>query len=181
MATQAPTSVRTVAVLGTGTMGGPIARNLLRAGYEVRVWNRSSAKAEELVSDGARLAPTPATAVAGVDVVITMLADGAAVHEVMVGAGGALAALGPDAVCIQMSTVGVDWSDHLFVLAAGQGITFVDAPVSGSSQPTEDGQLLILASGVEQIRSRLEPLFDVLGRQTLWLGRVGDGSRLKLA
>jgi 3-hydroxyisobutyrate dehydrogenase len=182
MATQSPTfAVRTVAVLGTGTMGGPIARNLLRAGYEVRVWNRTSAKAEELASDGALLAPSPATAVAGVDVVITMLADGAAVQEVMAGASGALAALGPDAVWIQMSTVGVDWSDHLFVLAAGHGVTFVDAPVSGSSQPAEDGELLILASGAEQTRSRLAPLFDVLGRQTLWLGRVGDGSRLKLA
>jgi 3-hydroxyisobutyrate dehydrogenase len=182
MATQSPAAaVRTVAVLGTGTMGGPIARNLLRAGYEVRVWNRTSAKAEELASDGALLAPSPATAVAGVDVVITMLADGAAVQEVMAGAGGALAALGPAAVWIQMSTVGVDWSDHLLVLAAGHGVTFVDAPVSGSSQPAEDGQLLILASGADHDRLRLEPLFEVLGRQTLWLGRAGDGSRLKLA
>jgi 3-hydroxyisobutyrate dehydrogenase len=174
-------AVRTVAVLGTGTMGGPIARNLLRAGYQVRVWNRTPAKAEGLTADGALLAASPAAAVADVDVVITMLADGAAVREVMDGAGGALAALGPDAVWIQMSTVGVDWSDHLVDLAAGHGVTFVDAPVSGSSQPAEDGQLLILASGADHERPRLDPLFDVLGRQTLWLPRVGDGSRLKLA
>ncbi|MDT7771497.1 MAG: 3-hydroxyisobutyrate dehydrogenase, partial [Pseudonocardiales bacterium] len=139
------------------------------------------AKAEGLTADGALLAPSPAAAVAGVDVVITMLADGAAVREVMAGAGGALAALGPDAVWIQMSTVGVEWSDHLVDLAAGRGVTFVDAPVSGSSQPAEDGQLLILASGADHERPRLDPLFDVLGRQTLWLPRVGDGSRLKLA
>jgi 3-hydroxyisobutyrate dehydrogenase len=182
MSAQTPTvAVRAVAVLGTGTMGGPIARNLLRAGYQVRVWNRTAAKAEGLALDGALLAHSPAAAVAGVDVVITMLADGAAVQEVMAGAGGALAALGPKAVWIQMSTVGVDWSDQLAALAAGHGVTFVDAPVSGSSQPAEDGQLLILASGAELDRSRLEPLFDVLGRETLWLGRVGDGSRLKLA
>jgi len=177
MATRSPT----VAVLGTGTMGGPIARNLLRAGYEVRVWNRTAAKAEELASDGALLASTPATAVTGVDVVITMLADGAAVEEVMAGAGGALAALDPGAVWIQMSTVGVDWSDHMVHLAADHGVMFVDAPVSGSSQPAEEGQLLILASGADHDRLRLEPLFEVLGRQTLWLGRAGDGSRLKLA
>ena len=118
---------------------------------------------------------------AGVDIVITMLADGAAVQEVMAGDRGALAVLGADVIWIQMSTVGVDWCDHLVSLAAGHGVAFVDAPVSGSSRPAEDGQLLILASGAEQHRARLEPLFDVLGRQTLWLGRVGDGSRLKLA
>jgi 3-hydroxyisobutyrate dehydrogenase len=162
-------------------MGNPIARNLLRAGYPVRVWNRTPDRAQGLAADGALLAPSPATAAAGADVLITMLGDGAAVDQVMTGPDGALCGLGPDAVWIQMSTVGVDWSDRLADLAAGQGVTFVDAPVSGSSEPAERGQLLILASGARAVRSRLEPLFDVLGRQTLWLERVGDGSRLKLA
>jgi len=171
----------TIAVLGTGTMGAPIARNLMRGGFEVRAWNRTPAKAEVLAEDGALLASSPAAAAAGVDVLITMLADGAAVEHVMTGPGGALSALGPDAVWIQMSTVGVGWSDRLANLAARHGVAFVDAPVSGSSQPAENGQLLILASGARSVRSRLEPIFDVLGRQTLWLERVGDGSRLKLA
>ena len=172
---------RTVAVLGTGTMGAPIARNLLRAGFGVRVWNRTPAKTQGLAAAGAVVASRPAAAAAGADVLITMLTDGAAVEQVMTGPDGALSALRPDAVWIQMSTVGVEWSDRLATLAARHGVAFVDAPVSGSSQPAEDGQLVILASGAGPVRSRVEPVFDVLGRQTLWLERVGEGSRLKLA
>jgi len=180
MAAAKMTSPR-VAVLGTGTMGAPMARNLCRAGLAVRVWNRDPAKAEALAADGALHAPSPAAAADGVDVLITMLSDGVAVEQVMTGPDGALATLAPDAVWVQMSTVGVDWSDRLAGLAARHGVTFVDAPVSGSSQPAEEGQLLILASGAGPARARLEPIFDVLGRKTLWLERAGDGSRLKLA
>jgi 3-hydroxyisobutyrate dehydrogenase len=173
--------VRRVAVLGTGTMGTPIARNLLRAGLEVRVWNRTPAKAERLAADGALVASSPAAAAADVDVLITMLADGPSVEQVMTGPDGALSALGSDTVWVQMSTVGVEWSDRLADLGARHRVAVVDAPVSGSSTPAENGQLLILASGAGSARPRLEPLFEVLGRQTLWLGRAGDGSRLKLA
>ena len=166
----------TIAVLGTGTMGAPIARNLLHAGFAVRVWNRTPAKAQALVGDGAIYAPQPAAAVNGADVVITMLADGAAVDQVMTG----LPRLSPGAVWIQMSTIGVEWTDRLAALAARRGVTFVDAPVSGSSEPAKKGELLILASGARSVRDRVAPVFDVLGRQTLWLDHVGDGSRLKL-
>jgi 3-hydroxyisobutyrate dehydrogenase len=175
-----PLAGRGIAVLGTGTMGAPIARNLLRAGYRVRVWNRDLAKARALAADGALVAPSPAAAAAGVDVLITMLADGAAVEQVMTGPEGALSALGPGAVWVQMSTVGAQWSEHFANLADDRHRIFIDAPVSGSSEPAELGQLLILASGAGPARSRVEPVFDVLGRQTLWLERVGDGSRLKL-
>jgi 3-hydroxyisobutyrate dehydrogenase len=174
-------AVQRIAVLGTGTMGAPIARNLVRAGFDVRVWNRTSAKAAGLAADGALVAPSPAAAVADVDVLITMLADGPALEHVMNGPGGVLSALGPGALWIQMSTVGVQWCDRLADMAAQHGIPFIDAPVSGSSRPAEDGQLVILASGAGSARPRLEPVFEVLGRQTLWLGRTGDGSRLKLA
>ena len=172
---------RTVAVLGTGTMGAPIARNLLRAGMAVRVWNRTPAKTEGLAADGALVATTPATAAADADVLITMLTDGAAVEQVMTGADGALSTLPPDAVWIQMSTVGVDWADQLAHLAARHEVAFVDAPVSGSSRPAENGQLLILAAAAASLRPRLEPIFEPLARQIIWLKRVGDGSRLKLA
>ena len=174
-------AVQRIAVLGAGTMGAPIARNLLRAGYEVRVWNRTLARAQGLAADGAILASAPTAAAAGVDVLITMLADGPAVEQVMTGPDGVLSGLEPGAVWIQMSTVGVDWADRFAKLAAQYDVAYVDAPVSGSSQPAEEGQLLILASGAGAEQSRLEPVFDALGRQTLWLERVGDGSRLKLA
>lgn len=170
-----------VAVLGTGTMGTPIARNLLRAGFGVRVWNRTPARADALVADGASYAPRPADAAEDADVLITMLADGAAVEQVMTGESGALSTLSPGAVWVQMSTIGAEWTGRLATLAADRGVTFVDAPVSGSSEPAENGELVILASGAGSVRSRVEPIFDVLGRQTLWLDRVGDGSRLKLA
>jgi 3-hydroxyisobutyrate dehydrogenase len=80
-----------------------------------------------------------------------------------------------------MSTVGVEWSDRLANLAAWYGVTFVDAPVSGSSKPAAEGKLLILAADAAAVRPLVEPIFDVLGQRTFWLKRVGDGSRLKLA
>ncbi|MCW2593179.1 MAG: beta-hydroxyacid dehydrogenase, 3-hydroxyisobutyrate dehydrogenase [Mycobacterium sp.] len=172
---------QTVAVLGIGTMGAPIARNLLRAGFGVRVWNRTPDKAAELVDDGARLASDPAEAASGVDVLITMLTDGATVEDVMTGPDGALSMLRSGSIWIQMSTVGVEWTDRLAELADLHGVAFVDAPVSGSSEPAERGELEILAGGAGQVRPRVEPIFDVLGRRTVWLDRVGDGSRLKLA
>jgi 3-hydroxyisobutyrate dehydrogenase len=172
---------KSVAVLGTGTMGAPIARNLLRAGFSVRVWNRTPAKAAPLVADGAWQAPIPAEAAAGAEVLITMLTDGAAVERVMTGAEGALSMLASGSIWIQMSTVGAEWSDRLAELASAHGVTYVDAPVSGSSEPAARGELEILASGADEVRHRVEPIFDTLGRRTVWLERAGDGSRLKLA
>jgi 3-hydroxyisobutyrate dehydrogenase len=174
-----PTS--TIAVLGTGTMGAPMARNLARAGFRLRVWNRTVAKAAVLITDGAQRACTPADAAADADVLITMLTDGAAVEQVTAGPAGALSVLRPGAIWIQMSTVGVEWSSRLGHLADRHGVEFVDAPVSGSAEPAVHGELEILASGAERVRNRVEPIFDVLGRRTVWLPRRGDGSRLKLA
>ncbi|MER5513152.1 NAD(P)-dependent oxidoreductase [Streptomyces sp. NPDC002763] len=168
-----------VAVLGTGVMGAPIARNLLRAGFDVTVWNRTRQRAEALAGLGARVAGTPAGAAAEAGFLITMLTDGAAVESAMTGADGALTALGPDAVWIQMSTVGVHATRQLAELAEGTA-AFVDAPVSGSSEPAERGELLVLASGDPALRPRVQPLFDALGHRTLWLDRLGDGSCFKL-
>jgi 3-hydroxyisobutyrate dehydrogenase len=175
------TPTQTVAVLGIGTMGAPIARNLLRAGFGVRVWNRTPDKAAELVEDGARQASDPAEAATGADVLITMLPDGVTVEDVMTGPAGALSMLRSGSIWLQMSTVGVEWTDRLAELADLRGVAFVDAPVSGSSEPAERGELEILAGGAGQVRPRVKPIFDALGSRTLWLDRVGDGSRLKLA
>jgi 3-hydroxyisobutyrate dehydrogenase len=114
-------------------------------------------------------------------VLITMLTDGAAVEQVTAGPTGALSALSTGAIWIQMSTVGVEWSDRLNDLASRNAVEFVDAPVSGSSEPAARGELEILASGADTARPRVKPIFDVLGRRTVWLPCVGDGSRLKLA
>jgi len=147
----------------------------------VRVWNRTVAKAAALAADGAQPARTAAAAAANADVLITMLADGAAVEQVTAGPTGALSVLRPGAIWIQMSTVGVQWCDRLGELADCHGVRYVDAPVSGSAGPAARGELEILASAADSARVLAEPIFDVLGRRTVWLPRRGDGSRLKLA
>jgi 3-hydroxyisobutyrate dehydrogenase len=168
------TSHDTVAVLGTGIMGAPMARNLAEAGFPVRVWNRTAAKAEPLRGAGAEVAGTPAEAAAGAAVVLTMLTDADAVLAT------AAAALDGAEVWVQASTVGVDGTERCAALAAERGVAFVDAPVLGTRQPAEEGKLTILASGPDAQRERLAPLFDAVGARTLWLGEAGAGTRLKL-
>jgi 3-hydroxyisobutyrate dehydrogenase len=169
-----------IAVLGTGRMGAPIARNLLRAGFEVSVWNRTPRRTVELVDAGARLAASPADAAGSGEVVLTMLADGEAVAQAMTEPEGALSALRPGSVWIQMATIGVDWTDRLAAHAWDAGFDFVDAPVSGSDGPARDAQLVVLASGSGPVRKRVQPVFDAIARRTLWLGPAGEGTRLKL-
>jgi 3-hydroxyisobutyrate dehydrogenase len=169
-----------IAVLGTGKMGAPIASNLARAGFPVSVWNRTPARAKPLVDDGARLASSPAEAAEGADVVLTMLADGDAVAHAMSESEGALEALRSGLVWIQMATVGVEWTERFASLAAEHDVEFVDAPVSGSDGPAQEGKLIVLASGREEVRARVQPVFDAVGRKTRWLGPAGKGTRLKL-
>lgn len=169
-----------VAVLGTGIMGAAMARNLCRTGHDVRVWNRTPAKAEALVADGARVAVTPAEAVTGADVVLTMLYDGPAALEAMTAAGPGLR---PGAVWLQSTTAGVDAIPRMADLARQQGLVFVDAPVLGTRAPAESGQLLILAAGPDEARGPLASVFDALGSRTVWLGddgSTGAATRLKL-
>jgi 3-hydroxyisobutyrate dehydrogenase len=157
-----------------------MARRLIDAGFSVRVWNRSPEKAAPLVDEGASLASTPADAAKGADVLITMLADGAAVEAAMSGVHGALSTLHPGAVWIQMSSVGVEWTTRLTHLVEDSQVSLVDAPVSGSVGPARSGSLLILASGPEGARDVATSVLDVLGRATYWLGEAGAGNRAKV-
>lgn len=167
----------TVAVLGTGIMGGPIAENIARAGLETRVWNRTREKAEAV--EGATVADSAADAVDGADIVLTMLADGPAVESVMT-EGGALEAMRDDAIWIQTSTVGIEANERLARLAEERGVTFVDAPVLGTKAPAEKGELTVLGSGPEDAREACTPVLDAIGAKTVWLGEAGEGTRLKL-
>jgi 3-hydroxyisobutyrate dehydrogenase len=171
----------TIAVLGTGRMGEPIAHNLLSAEFPVRVWNRTAAKTRRLSAAGAQALSTPAAAATGAEVLLTMLADGPATEQAVTDPRGALGALEPGAIWVQMGTVGLEWTESLSALAHARGISFVDAPVSGSDGPARDGQLVILASGDESLDGRLRPMFAAIGRRTLWLGPIGSGSALKVA
>lgn len=163
-----------VAVLGTGTMGAPMARNIAGAGIDLRVWNRRRERAEET---GLEVADTPADAVRGADVMLTMLADGDAVEEV---AAQALDALSGDAIWLQMSTVGIEANERLAKLAEEHGVTFVDAPVSGTKMPAEKGELVVVASGPEDALERVEPILEAVGSKTVKLGSAGEGQRFKL-
>ena len=169
-----------VAVLGTGIMGAAMARNLLRAGHEVSVWNRDAAKTEPLAADGARRAANPAEAVESADVVLTMLYDAAAVEQVMRSAAPGLKA---GTAWIQSTTVGVQDVSALAKLAAELGLDLVEAPVSGTRAPAEAGQLLVLAAGPEAVRRRVAPVLDAIGARTIWTGEdpaKGSAARLKL-
>jgi 3-hydroxyisobutyrate dehydrogenase len=170
-----------VSVLGIGTMGGAMARNLLRAGLRTDVWDRTPEKAARLTPEGARAHAAPAQAAASADVVITMLPDGPAVTAVVIEQG-TLQALKPQAVWAQMSTIGVQATVQLAATVGSErsDIYFVDAPVSGTRQPAETGQLLILASGPDGARVLLAPVFDAIASRALWLGPAGNGSRMKL-
>jgi len=167
-----------VAVLGTGIMGYAMARNLLSDGMEVRAWNRSRAKAEPLAEDGAEVADSPADAARGADFLLTMLSDTDAIEEAV--GGDVLSGLAEGGVWLQMSTVGEEGNARLSEMARESGVPYVDAPVLGTKQPAEQGQLVVLASGPEEVRERSEPIFDAVGSKTVWIGEAGAGSRLKL-
>ncbi|MFF7470707.1 NAD(P)-binding domain-containing protein [Streptomyces sp. NPDC008092] len=170
----------TVGMLGTGIMGAAMARNLLKAGHTVRAWNRTRAKAEPLAADGAQVTDTPAEAVAGADVVLTMLYDGATALEALREAAGSLR---PGAVWVQSTTAGLDQIPALAAFADEHGLVFYDAPVLGTRQPAEAGQLTVLAAGPEQGRETVTPVFEAIGARTVWTGDDGStatATRLKL-
>ena len=165
-----------VAVLGTGIMGAPMARNMAAAGLEVRAWNRSRERAEPLAAAGAAVAGSPAEAVRDADVVVTMLSDGAAVEAVV-----ADLRFPDGAVWAQMSTVGIDATERLAARAAEAGVPIVDAPVLGTKAPAEQGQLTVIAAGPAGARERCAPVFDAVGARTVALGdEPGAATRMKL-
>jgi 3-hydroxyisobutyrate dehydrogenase len=168
----------TVAFLGTGTMGLPMARRLAQAGFEVRAWNRTPERAKPLEEEkGATVTSEPSDAAAHSELLVTMLTDTVAVLDT---AGAALPALAPGATWVQMSTIGIEGTEMCERAAAEAGVDFVDAPVLGTREPAVNGELVILASGPAAAQSRLEPLFDALSKRTLWLGKAGQGTRAKV-
>lgn len=171
----------TVAVIGAGIMGSAMARNLAAAGLTTRVWDRTASTTGPLADAGAVVAASARDAVRGAGVVITMLPTADAVESVIFD-GQVAEAFADGCVWAQMGTIGVEAilriKDQL--AARRPGVMFVDAPVSGSKGPAEQGQLLILASGPAPAADAVSPVFDVIGRKTVWLGEAGRGSQMKL-
>jgi len=167
-----------IAFLGTGLMGAPMVRNLLRAGFPVSAWNRSADKAEALSADGATIAGSAEEAVAGADIVITMVSDGAAVRALL--DGGVAAAMKPGTVFIDMSSIKPREAKDHFDLLKARGIGALDAPVSGGTKGAADASLAIMAGGEEAAFEKARPALSAMGRPTL-VGPPGTGQLAKLA
>src|SRR6202165_5261782 len=155
--------------IGLGHMGAPMALNLLKAGHRVTVYNRSRGKAEALAREGAQVADRVADACRG-DVFITMLSDDTAVEDVVFSDGGALYALGRNAIHISMSTISVALSDRLAEAHGKAGQGYVAAPVFGRPEAAAAANLFIIAAGVDAALARCQPSFDVLGQDTFPIG-----------
>ncbi|MEU5835782.1 NAD(P)-dependent oxidoreductase [Streptomyces diacarni] len=167
-----------VAVLGTGIMGAAMARNLAAAGLEVRAWNRTRGRAEPLAADGVTVAHEAAEAVRGADAVLTVMTDGPAALEVMRAAAPGAAEGTP---WIQAGTVGPEGLVPLAEFAEEHGLRLLDAPVLGTREPAEAGELTVLVSGPSALEARVAPVLDAIGARTRWLGEEpGAASRLKL-
>ena len=161
-------------------MGHPMARRIAEAGMDVRAWNRTREKAEPLGDRGVEVADTAASAASEADVVITILSDADAVLAAMEGDDGGLSGMGSGTTWLQMSTIGIEGTERCAALAERHGFVLIDAPVGGTKQPAEQGKLTVLASGPEEARSRVEPVFEAVGQKTVWLGEAGTGTRMKL-
>ena len=176
-----PPTNEAVAVLGIGAMGHGMATSALRAGIPTTVWNRKQEATRDLAELGAEVAQTAADAARRAAIVVTMVTDADAVISIARDEG-MLAALAPGAIWVQMSTIGVAGIERVAALVDVErpDVILLDAPVSGSKDPAEQGELTIFASGPDDARPRVAPLFDALGQRTIWLGPVGTGSRLKV-
>jgi 3-hydroxyisobutyrate dehydrogenase len=161
-------------------MGQAMARNAAAAGLPVRAWNRTTSKLADLEdAAGVENFATAREAVIGADLVVTMLSDAEATIATMSGPDGG-AAGSEGAIWAQMGTIGLEGAERCATLARDRGLLYVDAPVLGTRQPAEEGSLVVLASGPDGQRERLEPFFDAIGKRTIWLGAAGAGTRLKL-
>lgn len=171
---------QSVALLGVGTMGAGMAANLLKAGFPLTVWNRSRDKADVFAAQGARVADSPAEAVRGASVVLSMLADDAASHAVWLGKGGAVAAAEEGAVLVDCGTVSLAWIAELDAAAKARGLEMLDAPVTGSKMQAAGGQLTFLVGGQAEPLEKVRPVLEAMSKEIAFLGPLGSGAKMKL-
>lgn len=164
-----------IAFLGLGIMGRPMAANLVKAGHQVTVWNRTPKDVP-----GARTASSPADAAKGAEVVWLCVSDTAAVEQVLFGPNGAASALSSGAIVVDSSTISPTASKDFAARLKKQGVSFVDAPVTGSKIGAEAGTLIFIAGGEDAVINRLQPLFSVMGKQVVHVGPHGHGLGAKL-
>ncbi len=169
-----------IALLGLGIMGAGMARNLLKAGYPLTVWNRTLDKTRPLVDAGAQLAATPADAAKGASIVIGMVADDNASRNIWLGEYGALVGMQAGAIGIESSTLSMEWVRELHAAANKQGVKFADAPVTGSKVAANEGKLNFLVGGDEDTYEAIKPVLSACGQSVLRFGPAGAGAAYKL-
>ncbi|KAK0589415.1 hypothetical protein LWI29_013995 [Acer saccharum] len=169
-----------VGLLGLGIMGKAISMNLLRNGFKVVVWNRTLSKCDELVAHGATVGESPAEVVKKCKITFGMLADPPAALSVVFDKGGVLEQICPGKGYIDMSTVDPETSAKISEGVTSKGGVFLEAPVSGSKQPAETGQLIILTAGEKALYDEATPALNVIGKKSFFLGQVGNGAKMKL-
>lgn len=170
-----------VGFIGLGLMGKPMCHNLLNAGAELSVYNRTISVAQQMQQDGVTLCETPSAVAANADFIFIMVADTRAVEDVILGDSGLLKALKPDAIVVDMGTTAVTNTRQLAAQVRAQGAEYIDAPVSGGQIGAIDGQLSIMAGGTPAALTRVQPMLDVLGKVTVHIGDVGTGQVTKAA
>ncbi|MBE1445640.1 NAD(P)-binding domain-containing protein [Paenibacillus sp. OAS669] len=173
--------MKRIGFIGLGTMGKPMAANLLKKGYDVVVYNRSSEKAAELVSLGARTASTPSAAALDMDVVVLMLSNDAVVLEAVLGEQGIIHGVSAGQTVIDCSTVSPDTSKRIAGELLGRAVDFLDAPVTGSKPAAESGTLVFMIGGEQAVLERQCPVFEAMGSKIVYMGPTGSGSYAKLA
>lgn len=166
--------------LGLGIMGQPMAGNLLKAGFKVTVWNRTANKCDALIKKGALHRETPAQVVASSDITFAMVSDPAAAKELCFGKQGVLEGIGQDKGYIDVSTVDPQTSIEVSNAIAERGGRYLEAPVSGSKKPAEDGALVFLCAGDNSLYEEAIPAFEFMGKKSFYLGETGYGARMKL-
>jgi len=172
--------IKTISYLGLGTMGSGMATNLLKAGYGLTVWDRSSEKCEPFARKGARLANTPADAVRDVDLVMYSLSNDQAIDEVVFGSNGILSGINKGQIAIDISTVLPATSLREQQAYAERGVDFLDAPVFGSKQESADAKLWIMAAGNKAIFEKVKPVLTKLGQTVHYFGKNGNAAAMKL-
>ncbi|RCX20407.1 3-hydroxyisobutyrate dehydrogenase [Fontibacillus phaseoli] len=173
--------MKKIGFIGLGTMGAPMAANLLKQGYEVSVYNRTTAKCEPLAALGAAIAATPGEAASGADTVITMVSDDASIAAVYEGPDGLLAGLKPGTAVIDCSTISPALVKRLAGLVGDLRGVFLDAPVTGSSPAAIDGSLVFMVGGKGDVLAKEMDIFECLGKKVLHMGENGTGAVAKLA
>jgi 4-hydroxybutyrate dehydrogenase/sulfolactaldehyde 3-reductase len=172
--------LKTIGFIGVGVMGAPMARNLLKAGYQLRVFDVNAAAMAALKENGATPARTPADAAKGMDAVITMLPNGEHVEDALFGRDGAATAMAKGALYMDMSTILPTVTDRIAKKMAERGIDMVDAPVGRTSQHAVEGKLLVMAGGSDAALARARPILEKLGDTIVHCGPVGSGARVKI-